>query len=150
MHFLAQFAILATLFIIIMSALGIVLYVLMSVGLYRLATNAGIENAWLAWIPIGNLYIMGRLIDSIQLGSIEVPSLHIVLPVAFVVFLLFRRVAVLGPVLSLFMYVFMIICLYYLFRKYSSDKAVLYTVLGAVLPFLLPIFIFAIRDRRPE
>ena len=150
MHLLAQFAILATLFIIIMSALGIVLYVLMSVGLYRLATNAGIENAWLAWIPIGNLYIMGRLIDSIQLGSIEVPSLHIVLPVAFVVFLLFRRVAVLGPVLSLFMYVFMIICLYYLFRKYSSDKAVLYTVLGAVLPFLLPIFIFAIRDRRPE
>ena len=150
MEQLAQFAILSALLIVVLSLFGVVLYVLMSIGLYRLASKAGIQHAWLSWIPIGNFYILGMLLSSIQLGSLEVPSLQIVLPVAFVVYLIFRKAAVLGVILSLLMYVFMIICLYFLFKRYCSEKAVLYTVLSAVFPFLAPIFIFAIRNNRTE
>jgi hypothetical protein len=146
---LVEFAILITLLIIISSIVGVVLYVLMSLGLYRLSTNAGIDYAWLSWVPIGNLYILGRLLDSVQFSSFEIPNLYIVLPVAFVVNLIFEGVAIIGPVLFILMYILMIICEYNLFCRYRNDKAVLYTVLGAIFFFLVPIFIFIIRNDSP-
>lgn len=150
MEGLYGFAIVITLLIIIGSFVGIILHIFMSLGLYRLAANAGIEYAWLSWVPIGNLYILGRLLDNVQLGSYEIPSLHIVLPVVFIVNLMFGNLVVIGPVLSVLMYILIIICEYKLFCIYRNDKAVLYTVLGAILPFLVPIFIFLIRNERPS
>lgn len=46
-------------------ALGIVIgcYVLQSLGLYRLASRRGIKHPWLAWLPIGNIWILGSLSD---------------------------------------------------------------------------------------
>lgn len=150
MEGLVGVAVLVTLFIIIASFAGAILYVLMSFGLYRLASNAGIDYAWLSWIPIGNLYILGRLLDSVQFGSFEIPSLYIVLPVAFIVDLVFGNLAVIGPALSVLMYILLIICEYNLYCRYRKDSAVLYTILGAILPFLVPIFIFIIRNEKPE
>lgn len=38
-------------------------YILMSVGLYTLAKRRVIANPWLAWLPIGNMWILGGLCD---------------------------------------------------------------------------------------
>ena len=49
------------------SLVSIALYVLMSLGLYTLAQRRGIQHAWLAWVPVGSLWILGAIADDYQL-----------------------------------------------------------------------------------
>ena len=43
--------------------LGIVAYVLSSIGLYTLATRRGVNHAWMSWVPVLNAWIIGSLSD---------------------------------------------------------------------------------------
>ena len=45
---------------------AIVSYVLRSVGLYTIAKRRGIHHPWLAWLPIGDAWIMGSISDQYQ------------------------------------------------------------------------------------
>lgn len=40
---------------------GIAVYVYMSLALMKIAQRNNTPNAWLAWIPIGNLYLMTQI-----------------------------------------------------------------------------------------
>ncbi|MBQ4641750.1 MAG: hypothetical protein IJB47_03970 [Oscillospiraceae bacterium] len=42
---------------------GILSYVLLSMGLYKIANRRQIRNSWLAWIPVGNMWILGSISD---------------------------------------------------------------------------------------
>ena len=44
-------------------AVGLALYVIMSMGLYTIAERRGIPNPWLAWLPVGNVWILGAIAD---------------------------------------------------------------------------------------
>ena len=50
----------------LMPALGIAAYVLLGLGLFALAKNRRIQNPWLAWIPVGNLWLLGCISDQYQ------------------------------------------------------------------------------------
>ena len=41
-------------------------YILFSLGLMGLAKRAGVKNAWLAWIPVANVYILGDTADHLE------------------------------------------------------------------------------------
>lgn len=43
--------------------IGLISYVFTSLGYHTLAKRRGINHPWLAWIPVGNLWIMGSLSD---------------------------------------------------------------------------------------
>ena len=45
---------------------SLVMYVLNAVGLYRVAKRRGIHHPWLAWIPIGNSWLLGSISDHYQ------------------------------------------------------------------------------------
>ena len=42
---------------------GVAMYVLTSLGLYTLAKRRGIKNAWLSWVPVLNVWILGSISD---------------------------------------------------------------------------------------
>lgn len=44
----------------------VLLYVLQSLGYHKIAKRRGISNSWLAWLPIGNLWILGSISDQYQ------------------------------------------------------------------------------------
>lgn len=44
-------------------AFAILCYVFESLSFYQIAKRRGIRHAWLAWLPIGNLWIMGSISD---------------------------------------------------------------------------------------
>ncbi|MDF2674967.1 MAG: conserved rane protein of unknown function [Clostridiales bacterium] len=131
--------------------LAIVLYVLGSLGLYKLAQNTGIENPWLAWIPIANLYILAKLVKSVKLGSFEVPSLEIVLPVGCLAAAILGNIPVIGWLIYLAYVVLLVIVFYKLFTIYRPQQATLWIVLSIVLSFIgMPfIFLFIMRNDRP-
>ncbi len=43
--------------------IGLAAYIATAIGLYAIAKRRGIKNAWLAWIPIGNVWILGAISD---------------------------------------------------------------------------------------
>ncbi len=47
-------------------AFSLVSYVLNAVGMYRIAKRRGIHHAWLAWIPVGNSWLLGSISDHYQ------------------------------------------------------------------------------------
>ena len=50
----------------VVSLVVIVGYIFQSIGLYSIAKNRGIQNPWLAWLPIGNYWIAGSIADQYQ------------------------------------------------------------------------------------
>lgn len=61
-------AVVAVLLIVLLLALAfsIVSYVLSAVGIYRIAKRRGIHHAWLAWVPVGNSWLLGSISDHYQ------------------------------------------------------------------------------------
>lgn len=54
---------------LVSSVLGIVLYVMMSWGMYSISKRRGISKPWLAWIPYGQNWILGAISDHYQLAA---------------------------------------------------------------------------------
>lgn len=51
---------------LIAMAFAVVSYVLNAVGMYRIAKRRGIHNAWLAWVPVANVWLLGSISDHYQ------------------------------------------------------------------------------------
>ena len=129
------------------SIIGIAMYVLFSLGLMKLAENKGIENPWLAWIPIANMYILGLIVKEVDVFGQKITKLELVLPISCAIGL-FAAIPVIGQLLVLAYGIFMIFVLLKLFKMYRPEQAVLYTVLSVILG-LFSIFIFIIRNDSP-
>ena len=43
--------------------ISVAAYVMQSVGLYSIADRRGIKKPWLAWVPVGNMWILGCISD---------------------------------------------------------------------------------------
>ncbi len=125
---------------------GVVLYVLKSIGLSKMAANRGIENPWLAWIPVADLYIIGMLVQQIRLFNYDIPNLGLWFPVVSVAGSILGTIPAIGPIFYIALFIFDIVVFYELFKQYT-DQAVLYTVLSAIFFFLWPVFIFILRDK---
>lgn len=53
-------------FYLLFAAFGLVSYILQSLGMYTIAKRRGIYHPWLAWLPIGNMWILGSISDQYQ------------------------------------------------------------------------------------
>lgn len=54
------------LFYLIMFAFAIASYILTASGMYTVARRRGVHHAWLAWIPVGDYWLLGSLADQYQ------------------------------------------------------------------------------------
>lgn len=128
--------------------LGLAGYVLLSLGLMTLAKRKNIENPWLAWIPIANLYILGKIISRVKIGSFELERLELWLPLSVLV------PAVLGwlPVINILVFIALAIfygfVIYRLFTIYRKEQAALFTILSIVFALIgvFGLLVFIIRD----
>ncbi|AEF93856.1 hypothetical protein Desca_0982 [Desulfotomaculum nigrificans CO-1-SRB] len=128
--------------------IGLGLYLLYAFGLYRMAERAKVENSWFSFIPILQNYIIGKLIGQMKVGSWVIPRLEWVLVIIPIAAIVLGLIPVIGTITNILFYIFWVMVTYNLFRKYSHH-AVIMTVIGIILPFLYPIFIFVIRNADP-
>lgn len=125
--------------------IGIILYLVQAFGLYGMAQKAGLENAWLAFVPVANFYLMGKLIKQIKVSKYVIPSAEIVLPVALVVLLVLGRVSVIGNLINLCVFLLLLAGYYNLYLLYRPKDAVMFTVFS--IPVVtVPFFIFMMRN----
>lgn len=133
--------------VIIFFMLLVVFYVLKSVGITALAANKGLENAWLGWVPVADLYIAGQIVGEMTLFGYRIPNLSLWLPVVMVGSVFLSWIPVLDVLVWIAALIFFIAFSYVLFNMYTSN-ALLFTLLGVILG-LWPIFVFMIRDNQP-
>ncbi|NLK21768.1 MAG: hypothetical protein GX308_06730 [Epulopiscium sp.] len=129
---------------------GILFYVLMSLGLYGMAQKAGIDNAWFAWIPFLNMYIIGKLIGTLEIFDQKIPSMELVLPIVNIVASVLSGVKIIGLLLGVINYILLIISLNTIYKMYKKDNATVMTVLSAIFPFTIPFFLFSLRALEPN
>ncbi|MEA1975286.1 MAG: hypothetical protein U9N10_06965 [Bacillota bacterium] len=132
--------------ILIFLAATVGLYLLMAIGLKKLADNRGIENSWVAFIPILQLYVLGLLIVDLEVFGFEIPEVSLVLPGSTLITPLVSTIPLIGGIYSLAVFIVFAFALYKLFKMYVPESAQLYVILSVVLPFMGPILIFTIRD----
>lgn len=151
------------------SMFGLISYVLHSLGLYTIARRRGIHNGWLAWLPFGNLWILGSISDQYQYlvkGKIKNRRKAMLwlsiplIPVCFIWFVILMVSAFSGGgfllviavligllTMAVTLTVVQYIAYYDLFASCSRENAVLFLVLGIFFPVTLPFFVFACRKK---
>lgn len=129
---------------------AIALYVLESLGYYTLAKKRGLDEAWLAWIPVVNGYLLGELTGDEMWGMKG--SKYVLSITPFVLFLL--NITGIGMILGVPMMitylVYYYMCLYRLYKLYKPDSADLYLVTSILFNFMDSIWIFVIRNNEPD
>ncbi|NLX76623.1 MAG: hypothetical protein GXZ01_04515 [Clostridiaceae bacterium] len=127
-------------FAVIGIIIGIAFYIFFSFTLFKLAQARNEEMPWLAWIPVAQMYLLGKMVKSVKISTFEIPMLEIVLPASMVVYFVLGGVSVLGTIISLAYYALSLLTLYTLYKQYLPDKAVAYTIISifaVTIPFLL-------------
>lgn len=139
---------------LILAVIGIALYVIGAVGINTMAKRRGIDNAWLAYIPIAQVYIVGCIIDNINAYKNKKTDFKIILLIlsilgsgsgSFVATEFSYGIAIL---LSLGFRATYLYALYFIFKDYSKDSEVLWIVLSAIFQIDF-IVLFALRKKVP-
>ena len=88
------------------SVFGIGMYVLQALGLYTIAKRRGINHAWMSWVPVLNLWILGCISDQYRYvvkGQNKskrktLIALSIILAVIYIAFIVFMVVVIVNAV----------------------------------------------------
>lgn len=132
-------------FVFIFGIIGIALYILYSYYLYKMAIKQGIENPWIAFIPIAQNYTLGRLIKNLKVFDFEIPRIEVVLPAATLIVLVFNNVNFIGGLLSLANFILMMFVLNKLYNMYKPENATLYTILS-IFALPVPFILFSLKE----
>lgn len=176
MGVLAGFLVVYFIFLAFLLAFAAVAYVLQSIGFHTLAKKSGIENPWLAWIPVANFYIIGALAEkSNAFYGKKSRKFQILLPALYGVYMLLMPIlsgimsaagammemngaeGVFILFLLLFYGVFFAfsiavsvlwyVAVYKVFKLFDPDRAVLYILLSIFVSVSYPIIVFILRKR---
>ena len=137
--FVAFFAFFVFLFIV-----AIILFFFQAIGLFKIAKREGKGDiAWLAWIPIINVFLMTLLVENDVHPSVR-GKYTLWYGIAFVVSIILSSFV---PFVSFIPMAMFYYAFYFLAKRYS-DKAVLHLVIGIItFGFAIPIQIFMFRNR---
>lgn len=128
--------------IIAITTSTIILWLLKSIGLYKIAKKNNDKYAFLSFIPYGCLFIKGRIIGSTKLFGIDISKPEIVLPLLILTAHLSFARSISFLLLMLFYYGI----LYRLYQKQVPSFAIVLTVISIFIPITQPFIIFFIRN----
>ena len=138
-------------FIFVFVIIGIILYVFMALGMQAMATKLKIENPWLAWIPIANVYLMGRIAgDQVKIFNKNIPKLGLVLLIGGICIGVLTVVPVINLLAGIAYAVIYCVTLYKIYRIFAENNAVLYTILSIVIDVTAPFFIYFASKNAPN
>lgn len=137
--------------------IGIALYVLKSLALMEMARSLNIEHPWLAWIPIADTFIMGKILGTFNhdtsyetnLGgnlkfnfSLQYQKPEYMIPLLYLLAIGGHLIPFVGRFVSTIAWLLFLVALYELYRLCRPKNALIYTVLSAIFVPLIPIFLF--------
>lgn len=163
-------------YFVVIFGISITMYLFEAFGLYRMGQRLGFKNPWLAFVPVANVYALGKVAEqyvkndgkpSAKFSKILLTLNIIILAIAvlFVVFavvaavLFSNRVAIFIPIIlgylaligiAIAQSVVYYIALWRIFAIYDNNNATVFLVLSIFISFLYPIFLFVLRNKEPK
>ena len=134
---------------IVVLGLVIAVYVFASLGIMSFAKKNNIANAWLAFIPGGRSYLIGKLGYEIyaEPGKKNETLTWVTMGIGIAAYILDFGNNFLSYGLSIALVVLHTIAYYNIFKVVASNKSTLYTVLTALYNNLGGIFLYLNRDK---
>lgn len=152
--------------------LAVLLYILFGMGLMMLAGKAGYRFPWLAWIPVGNMFLLARLtiseIRKFTRAFLIVSILEFLAEITCFIFDWYRNAMypqrfefnaldlIAGlisiPALCFFLAYFIMynVFLSQVFKRFMPRQALVFTVLSVIFFFLGPVFLLIAGSHRPN
>ena len=124
--------------------IGLICYIVVSYSYMVMANNSGIENSWLAWIPLANIWIVGELVSE-RLKN-KGGLIYLLVTIANIVISLF--LPIIGVLSSIAFFIFTIYIYYLVFKKFSNNP-ILHTIFSFIIPLYVVIVLFVIRNNKP-
>ena len=142
------FTMLGALFLLIfliLVAFVVTLYIFQGIALQQLGKKNNIEYSWLAWVPVANSYLLGKLGFEIYAPKDKKNEVFtwILLGCSVVPFVFGD---VLGGFVSIASIVFTTWAYYYIFNKIDNKNCILFTVLTAIFS-IGPVLLFFNRKK---
>ena len=138
-------------FFIILVIVGIALYIDMALALQAMAKKLDLENTWLAWIPIANVYLMGKIAgDEVTIFQKKIPKLSLVLLVGCIAIMIISGIPVIGQLAAIAYAVLSFFAMYKVYRIFSESSAVLFIVLSIVLNVTAPFLMLMASKNEPN
>ncbi|HPQ48203.1 MAG TPA: hypothetical protein PLP30_12600 [Clostridia bacterium] len=127
---------------------SVALYILFAYSLYEIVRKQEMPNPWLAWIPIVNMYCVGKLVGNIKVFNLSLTNMEIILPLAFALFVGLKYIPLVGFILSAIGLLVLVLAFHVLYEKFDPDNAFLLTIITAILPVLAaPVILFIYRNK---
>lgn len=140
------FFIIIAIIVIIVLIISIVLYVFTGLSLSELAKKNEVENAWLAWLPVGNMYLLGKIGFEIY-APVEKRNSNftwVLLACSLASWVLYD--SGLSSMAMVGVTVFSTWAYYYIFKKINEKNCVLFTILSAMFD-IGPVLLFVNKKR---
>lgn len=119
------------------------LYLFKAIGLYTMSKTNKKSGGWLAFVPYGCLYVLGKNVSKTKLYGIDIEHPEWLLPITLLSSMLPCTGILSIPLFFLFTYGL----LYRLYQQKVPSFAVVLLLLSILVPLFIPIFIFAIRRK---
>lgn len=147
-NYVTSVAILSTLGIIFQVIFSIIFYLIFAYSLYLMAKKRNMEIPWLAWIPVANMYLVGKMVGDVKIFSLNLNNMEIILPLAFALFVGLAYVPLVGFILSAMGLLVLVVAFHKLYEKLDRENAFIFTILTAILPVIAtPIIMFVNRNK---
>lgn len=127
----------------------VVIYIINGIALQRMAEKLNIDNSFLAWIPIGNAYLLGKIAgDELDFFGFNVPSLSIVLPVLSVAVGITSNIPYLGLLVAIITFIVNVMTFNKIAKIFKPEQASMYTVLSVIFPFVSPFLFLSLSNAK--
>lgn len=126
---------------------AIVAYFLSAIALSKIASNRGIANSWLAFIPIANLYLQGLIIKEFDVFNFKIEKPEFVLPIVAILPLVLVEAGAIGSIVSLLCIIVSFFAMYRLYFILDKDTAQRNILLSIFLPITAPFILYSLRNK---
>lgn len=114
-------------------------YIVTSISFQRMANKLNLENSFLAWIPIANLYLLGRIIgDEIDFLEYKIKDMSIILPLISTFSYFLYNIPYIGFIFAILIFLINVMVFYKVASIFKPKSATLYTLLSIFLGLLTP------------
>lgn len=136
-------------FVLLIGLAGLAAYILMALALMTMADRKGIENAWLAFIPVVNMFVLGSILEELDFFGTKIEKPEMILPILALASFFFSSFGFVGSVISLFSFVVSLLAYFQLVEMYKKGSGIFYLVLLVLLAPVGAWLLYSIRENTP-
>lgn len=151
----SPFVMLTTILVFVALLLLLIGYIFMGISLYKINKNQKNKGNWMAWIPIFNIYLLGKLGCNKIVGILSVITLIVCTSFTISINSIeVESVSFISPILSSILFfivdIIMIISAARLYKKSEKKPIKLVLVSIITLGMAIPFFLFSIRNKNSQ